>query len=504
MIMATLRLAVAFMTTYELGWITYRRYFHPLRSVPGPFLASVTRLWIVFVTARGDMEKTQRALHKKHGYLIRIAPNEVACSDPEAIKVIYSTKKVFNKTDFYDIWAPPNVAYAGHFPTRKEKEHAERRRIVSTAYSMFSVLESEEAIDSCTEKWCKSLLEVAKQNSTVDLRYLINMHTFNVISELLYNGAFNVDGHHVEDGGCMESIAAMLALFSIGGTLPSYLTKIYMLFSILLFPSVRRTLKVVRRLSIASEKAVWQRKQEIEENHDENRDVVRKFFDINAEKGAKFDFTAEHVRAEAQSALFAGSDTSSIAITGVLYYLMQNPKTYQKLTAEIDDAVDRGTLSLPVSYADALKLPYLKACINESMRLHPSVALPMPRVVSEGGATVSGVYFPEGYHIGINPAVIQYDKEVFGSDAEDFNPNRWLEGDTAKMDRTMLQFGAGTRTCIGRNIALSQIYKLVPHVLRLFTIRLADPDKDLQTKNYWFNKQIGIRVLVKERTFTMK
>ena len=50
-----------------IGWIVYCRYFHPLHAIPGPFLASISRAWIVFKTASGDMEHTQRALHKKHG-----------------------------------------------------------------------------------------------------------------------------------------------------------------------------------------------------------------------------------------------------------------------------------------------------------------------------------------------------------------------------------------------------------------------------------------------------
>ena len=52
---------------YLLGWIVYCRYFHPLCSIPGPFLASISRAWIVLKTMTGDMEHTQRALHKKHG-----------------------------------------------------------------------------------------------------------------------------------------------------------------------------------------------------------------------------------------------------------------------------------------------------------------------------------------------------------------------------------------------------------------------------------------------------
>ncbi|PVH72677.1 cytochrome P450 [Cadophora sp. DSE1049] len=505
MLWLLLRTVFAAAITYELGWILYCRYFHPLRSIPGPFLASFSRVWIVFMTARGDMEKTERALHKKHvGYLVRIAPNEVSCSDPEGIRIIYSTKKVFNKTDWYNTWTPPNLAYAGHFPTRDEKEHAERRRIVNNVYSMSSILESEGVIDSCTNKWCETLGELARRNSVVDLRYLINMYIYEVLRGLLYSGTWNFADNRMEDGGWIEKIDPALALFSIGGTLPSYLMPMYMLSSILFVPLIRRTMKFLGHLSLTSAEAVSRRKEQIDGQEDGKPDMVRRLFEINAEKGEKYNFKHKHVVAETQSALFAGIDTTSIAITSILYNLMQNPDAYRRLAAEIDEAVEKGTISIPISYADAVKLPYLKACINEGMRLHPSVALTMPREVSEGGATISGVYFPEGYRIGINPAVVQYDKHVFGMDAKSFNPDRWLHSDTAMMDRTMLEFGAGTRTCIGKNIALSEIYKLIPQLLRVFTIRLVEPEKELKTRNYWFNKQIGVRIRVEERDTTTR
>ena len=196
---------------------------------------------------------------------------------------------------------------------------------------------------------------------------------------------------------------------------------------------------------------------------------------------------------------------------------MRNSATYKKLTAEIDTAVADGRLTIPVLYAEAIKLPYLKACIDEGMRLHPSVGLTLPRFVPIGGATISGHHFLEGYRVGVNPAVVQYDTNVFGPDAEKFNPDRWIEGDAVRMDKTMIQFGAGSRTCIGKNvstslcksscfhtnvsqISLSEIYKLVPQIVRLFHIRLANPNKVWKTHNYWFNKQTDIHVYIEKRT----
>ena len=150
---------------------------------------------------------------------------------------------------------------------------------------------------------------------------------------------------------------------------------------------------------------------------------------------------------------FAGADTTAIAINSILYHLMRDPASYEKLTAEIDAAVADGTLSMPATYAEAVKLPYLRACINEGMRLHPSVGLTMPRLIPAGGATISGFHFPAGYRVGVNGAVVHYDKDVFGLDADNFNPDRWIEGNTVRMDKTMIQFGAGPRTCIGKNVS---------------------------------------------------
>ncbi len=80
-----------------------------------------------------------------------------------------------HQTDYYDAWAPPNNGYVGLFPARNEKEHSERRRIVNDVYSMSSVLESEKAIDSCTQLFCATMRGFARQKSTVDLSLWINM-----------------------------------------------------------------------------------------------------------------------------------------------------------------------------------------------------------------------------------------------------------------------------------------------------------------------------------------
>ena len=81
---------------------------------------------------------------------------------------------------------------------------------------------------------------------------------------------------------------------------------------------------------------------------------------------------------------FAGSDTTTIAMRAVFYFLLRDNESYRRVQKEIDDASAAGSLSNPPQYSESLDLPILCACIKEAMRLHLSVGLTMPRTVPGG------------------------------------------------------------------------------------------------------------------------
>lgn len=127
----------------------------------------------------------------------------------------------------------------------------------------------------------------------------------------------------------------------------------------------------------------------------------------------------------------------------------------RKLQTEIDAAFAAGEITSPVKYNDAIRLPYLTAVVKEAMRLFPSFQVSMQRLSPKQGIVLSGVYVPAGYRVGINPGCMHYNKEVFGDDAYEFRPERWLESEerTKIMERGLVTFGAGTRTCTGKNVS---------------------------------------------------
>lgn len=177
------------------------------------------------------------------------------------------------------------------------------------------------------------------------------------------------------------------------------------------------------------------------------------------------------------SMVFAGSETTAISLSAVFYYLVKHPHIYAKLMAELDNAVADGTIedraNKTVSWPEAQKLPYLDAVVQEAFRLHPAPGLILERVVPKQGMQILGNFIPGGTIVGCNAWVVHRRPEVFGYDVDTFRPERWIDASPDKlreMKGTMLQFGAGARTCIGKNISLLEIYKLVPSFLRRFEV----------------------------------
>lgn len=119
---------------------------------------------------RGDMDVVQRSLHQRYGPLVRIAPDEVACADPEAIRKIYPTQAPLTKTDFYHIWDNKTLSkYPDNFSETNEKLHRERRRIVNNVYSMSTVLTFEPYLDRCEELFIERMGQIADTTGSIDL-----------------------------------------------------------------------------------------------------------------------------------------------------------------------------------------------------------------------------------------------------------------------------------------------------------------------------------------------
>lgn len=132
----------------------------------------------------------------------------------------------------------------------------------------------------------------------------------------------------------------------------------------------------------------------------------------------------------ANSNIFAGSDTTAISLRAILYYMLKSPPVLERVLDEINQLVgDRDCHQSPISFAESNQMPYFQAVMKEAMRMHPAVGLLLERVVPASGADISGTWLPGGTNVGICPWVLHRDTRVFGEDADEFRPERWLEAD---------------------------------------------------------------------------
>ena len=168
---------------------------------------------------------------------------------------------------------------------------------------------------------------------------------------------------------------------------------------------------------------------------------------------------------------------SSISLTAIFHYILHTPGCYAKLREELDTLLQPTSLATDVSYVQtpfskSRELPYLHACIQEAFRMHPAFPFMLERVVPRSGGIICGQHIPGGTVVGCNAWAVHTDKNTFGEDTDTYRPDRWLvDRETAyKMERAMFQFGAGNHLCLGQNIALMEIYKLVPSLIRTYEV----------------------------------
>ena len=170
------------------------------------------------------------------------------------------------------------------------------------------------------------------------------------------------------------------------------------------------------------------------------------------------------------STISGASDTTATAMTATMFHLLQNPETLAKLQQELESR----SLSRPIpTFAEVSKLPYLHATIREGMRLFPPLSHPLERLVPAGGVEICGRFLPQGTSVGVLQLALHLNPKAFGEDAEVFRPERWLEASPEVlrvMESSHLGFGRGRRVCLGQNLAVMEMKKVIPAMLLGFEV----------------------------------
>lgn len=217
----------------------------------------------------------------------------------------------------------------------------------------------------------------------------------------------------------------------------------------------------------------------------ERRDILQMFVEPGTDDDANVErLSFEQIIGETTFIVTAGSETTAISLVRTVYLLWEHPESFRKLRAEIDEAFPDAKLSpegedlAKYSYTqledDKLRrLPFLDACIKESMRLFPAGALGFNREAEEDIELPGFGTVPKGTRVSVATYTLHRLPEIWQR-ANEFWPERWI-GETEKEEEdgsgeagkrsgpqrvnkaAYLPFSAGSRNCIGQGFALQEV-----------------------------------------------
>jgi hypothetical protein len=450
-------------------------------DIPGPFLARFTRLWFLRAILKGDFEKTNIELHRKHGPIVRIGPNLYSFNDASATALIYGSSPTFPKSKWYSVFQPPGEQFQNIYSSGNNKFSTEIRKKYKPAYD--ALQQYEYCVDECSDIFIAKLKELSTQPS-VNIGWWLNCYALDVNGQITFGKRFGHLDSGEDVGGIKAALEERKDYGATVGIFPGLHEFTWKLISLMVF----LTRKIDYTL-VFTQKRIEEHKKEMQ-HKDGPTAMITRYLDAHNEKPEYF--TYNDLLIGALTGIVAGADTTEIALGALFHYLQENPEVMKKLREELKGVSD------PVSFSETKQLPYLNACVKETQRMHSSVGTPLWRTVPEPGYKIAGRFFPAGTDVGVNIWVSQH-SGVFDPDPDAFRPERWIEADEGKlreMERAHISFGLGPRNCQGENIAMMQMLKIIPRLVNKFDFEFTG---EWKTKNNWFVNVDGLVGKIKVR-----
>ncbi|CAH0002107.1 unnamed protein product [Clonostachys byssicola] len=482
---------------FGVAYLVSNRFQKGLHRIPGPWLNSFStlpRMWSVY---KGKHHLEDLELHARYGKVVRVAPNLVLVSDTSEINQIYGINTQFIKSRFYDLSAvyDNEGLVPDTFVLRQNKAlHSRMKRNAANAYSVNGLMQFEPWIDPVVTKLISIFDRYAASGTAFDMGDMLKRFAMDAVCSLTFGSDFN----YLEKGDEMKFLKSM-SLFTAYMSIFGHVAWLHPI--LLGNPYIARIVSGGDSSNDAMLEISSHELGKFRESPPAEGDAMTFLsrLALNQSTNPKL-ITDREILTHAFGNISAGSDTTAIAMGSVIYHLLVNRAAYNRLSDEI-----RGQLSLPVGFQEANALPYLKAVVQEAMRMHPSVGQVLGRIVPPAGATVGGYKIGAGAEVGMSPWVLHRDPEVF-PDPDSFKPERWILGEGVRdeehlrqMNRSFFSFGHGTHTCTGKHISLMEVTKLIPTLLLRYDLELAEVGQTLKFNNWWFTQHHDLRAKITRR-----
>ncbi|CAH1412099.1 unnamed protein product [Lactuca virosa] len=324
--------------------------------------------------------------------------------------------------------------------------------------------------------------EFAKANKVFDVQNLLMQCTLDSIFKV----GFGVDLNCLE--GCSKEGGAFIKAFDDSNKLIYWryvdpFWKLKRFLNIGCEANLRKNIKLINNFVL---NLISKKREQLEMNqhcNEEKEDMLSRFLIENKKDPRMND---EYLMDIILNFLIAGKDTSANTLSWFFYMLCKNPLVQEKVVLEIQKLIgNQENGSTIEDFVDKItdevleKMHYLHAALSEILRLYPAVPLD-GRVADMDDNLPDGFKLKKGdgvYYMSYAMGRMGY---IWGDDAEDFKPERWINDNGVFQPESpfkFVAFHAGPRICLGKDFAYRQMKIISIAVLRFFMFKLADESR---------------------------
>lgn len=441
-------------------------------------------------------------LHKKHP-VIRTGPNMLSYGDMRAIKDIYGHNTKCTKDSSYLVTSGTHFNLAD---VVDKPDHARKRKLLSSAYALknlesweFKVTDKVQRMFAHFDKVCtlapkedvvSGRVAPDSKDLTLDLRAWNNFFTLDAIADIglseklgFLDSGTDVCIAERRDGTTYE-VNLREALY------PTARKQSLIVWDYGWYPTLNKLVNVIpffahmQKSSDNWDNIMWRRGMQRLRRYEAGEKLDDFFQALMEDKnGNANNLEWGEVVAECNIMMNAGSVTTAVAITNVMYQLIRNPRTLAKLREELDAVL--GEDEVVADYDKIRHLPYLRACLDESLRIFPPTSHGLPRETPPEGTNILGDWVAGGTSVSMSALVAHRNESVFPN-ADQYIPERWLGEEGKALQPYLIAFSAGARSCIGRNISYLEQTKAVASMVHRYDFALAHPGwklRRLETMN---------------------
>lgn len=487
------RCLVVLWVAYSLMRCTYNLFFHPLRKIPGPWLAAMTSLpdfWYDAVKQGNYIWEIQK-MHKKYGPIVRINPNEVHIDDPEYYQNIYvgGTHRVNKDSSTVAGFGVPESVAA----TVDHHQHRSRRGYMNPYFSKRSIVSMEPLIHERVTALLDRFDGALKAGEMISLDKAFSALTADIITERFFG--IHYDYLSVPDlvFPIREAFYGVSIIFHWTRFVPwaiKYLKMLPLPVIGLILPPVAVLLELQKEIE---EKITKSLTNDAEGKNASKSVIVEALGD---ERIPAKERSMQRLLDEGQVIIFAGTETSSRALSVGMYYLLSEKSLIEKLREELIQVSHIPDEELTAQKLEPL--PYLTGVVKESIRLSYGPLTRLPRVFMKETLQYKNYSIPPETPVSQSTYFIHTNPEVFENPFK-FDPERWVRAaeEGYPLNNYLTSFTKGSRQCLGIGLAHAELYLTFARVLRNYDMELTNTTiEDVQVDRVLI---IGQPKVVKER-----